>query len=327
MKRRYLVVFSLVMVVFLLASMTPAFAQEPEEGKDLHFALLTHELGSGFFAPHKVAVEDFAKRYGVTVDFMGPKIWDVNEHVNMIESLIAAGIDGIATTTPDSDAYDKIIQQALDAGIPVVGHNNDDTTPNPRLAFVGQFDYPAGRTAGEQAIMYAGGVDAVKGKKAVIFICCPGFTALEDRARGIKDVLTEAGMEVVGPVEYTADSTKVYGNIEATYLANPDAAMLLSVDAFTEVLARFMMKNNLGDQVVAGGWDMLPATMEGIQDGALKFTIGSNPYITAYYALTNLYFKATKGIEPVSIDTGVVLVDSTNIDKYADVAKAEVAKE
>lgn len=325
MKRCNLLVVSLLLVVILLGSMTPAFAQDPE-AKDLHFALLTHELGSGFFAPHKVAVDDFAERYGVTVDFMGPKIWDVNEHVNMIESLIAAGIDGIATTTPDSEAYDKIIQEALDAGIPVVGHNNDDTTPNPRLAFVGQFDYPAGRIAGEQAIGYAGGADAVKGKKAVVFICCPGFTALEDRARGIKDVLEEAGMEVVGPVEYTADSTKVYGNIEATYLANSDAAMLLSVDAFTEVLARFVMKNDLGDTVVAGGWDMLPATMEGVKDGSLKFTIGSNPYITAYYALTNLYFKVTKGIEPVSIDTGVVLVDSTNVDKYIDVAKAEVEK-
>ncbi len=324
MKRRYFVVFSLALIVFLLVSMSPAFAQEPE--KKLHFALVTHELGSGFFAPHKQACEDFAKTYNVTVDFMGPKIWDVNEHVNMLESLIAAKVDGIATTTPDSAAYDKIIQEALDAGIPVVGHNNDDTTPNPRMAFVGQFDYPAGRIAGEQAVKYAGGADAVKGKKAVIFICCPGFTALEDRARGIKDVLTENGMEVVGPVEYTADSTKVYGNIEAAYLANSDAIMLLSVDAFTEVLSRFVMQNNLGDQVVSGGWDMLPATMEGVQKGALKFTIGSNPYITAYYALTNLYFYATKGIMPVSIDTGVVLVDSTNIDKYIDVAKAEVAK-
>jgi len=202
MKRRYFAVFSLAMVIFLLASMSPAFAQDPADEK-LHFALVTHELGSGFFAPHKQACEDFAKRYDVIVDFMGPKIWDVNEHVNMLESLIAAGVDGIATTTPDSAAYDKIIQEALDAGIPVVGHNNDDTTPNPRLAFVGQFDYPAGRTAGEQAIQYAGGPDAVAGKKAVTFICCPGFTALEDRARGMKDVLEEAGMEVIGPVEYT----------------------------------------------------------------------------------------------------------------------------
>jgi len=323
MKRRYFAMFGLALIVFLLASMSPAFAQDPADEK-LHFALVTHELGSGFFAPHKQACEDFAKRYDVIVDFMGPKIWDVNEHVNMLESLIAAGVDGIATTTPDSAAYDEIIQEALDAGIPVVGHNNDDTTPNPRLAFVGQFDYPAGRIAGEQAIQYAGGADAVAGKKAVTFICCPGFTALEDRARGMKDVLEEAGMEVVGPVEYTAEATKVYGNIEATYLANPDAIMLLSVDAFTEVLSRFVMQNGLGDTVVAGGWDMLPATMEGVKEGALKFTIGSNPYITAYYALTNLYFKATKDIEPVSIDTGVVLVDSSNVDKYIEVAKSEV---
>ena len=324
MKRRYVVVASLMLVVLMLISQAPVFAEEPEE--PMHLAVVTHELGSGFFAPHKQAAEDFAERYGVKVDFMGPKSWDVNEHVNMLESLIGAGIDGIATTTPDPEAYDKIIQKALDAGIPVVGHNNDDaTTENPRMAFVGQFDYPAGVIAGEQAINYMGGEGSVEGKKAITFICCPGFGALEERARGIKDTLEAAGIEVIGPVEYTADPSQVYGNIEAAYTANPDVDALLSVDAFTWVLSNFMAKNNLAEQgIVAGGWDMLPETMKAIKDGNLQFTIGSNPYITAYYALANLYLYNTKGIPPVSIDTGVTLVDSSNIDQFADVAVKEI---
>lgn len=322
MKRRTVAVVSLVLIVMLLSTTLAAFAQEPE--KKLHFALATHEIGSGFFAPHKQACEDFAKQYDVTVDFMGPQIWDVNAHVNMLENLIAAGVDGIATTTPDPEAYDKVIQKALDAGIPVVGHNNDDTSPNPRMAFVGQFDYPAGVTAGQQAIKYLGGADAAKGKQALLFICCPGFGALEERARGIKDTLEAAGMEVKGPIEYTADSSKVYGNIEAAYLANPDAAALLSVDAFTWVLSNFVAKNGLKGKVVAGGWDMLPETMTAIKNGDLQFSIGSNPYITAYYALMQLYMYKTTGIPPVPIDTGVTLVDSSNIDKYSDVAKKEV---
>ena len=323
MNRRSWMIFSLVLIVLMLVSQTAAFAEEP---KKLHFGFVTHEIGSGFFAPHKQACEDFAKTYNVTVDFMGPKIWDINEHVNLLENLIAAGVDGIATTTVDPNAYRKVIRKALDAGIPVVGHNNDDPGGSDRMAFVGQFDYPAGVTAGEQAIKFMGGPEKAKGKQALVFICCPGFTALETRAKGIKDTLEKAGVVVKGPIEYTADSSKVYGNIEAAYLANPDAAALLSVDAFTWVLADFVAKNNLKGKVVAGGWDMLPQTMKGIKDGGLQFSIGSNPYITAYYALTNLYFYKTKGIPPVSIDTGVTLVDSTNIDMYSEVAKEEVKK-
>jgi len=173
--------------------------------------------------------------------------------------------------------------------------------------------------------MYMGGEGNVEGKKAVIFICCPGFGALEERARGMKDTLEAAGVEVVGPVEYTADPSQAYGNIEAAYMANPDADALLSVDAFTWVLSNFMDKNNLADEgVVAGGWDMMPDTMKAIKEGDTKFTIGSNPNITAYYALTNLYLYNTKGIPPVSVDTGVTLVDSSNIDQYAEVAEKEV---
>ena len=85
-------------------------------------------------------------------------------------------------------------------------------------------------------------------------------------------------------------------------------------------------RDNLKGKVVAGGWDLLPATMKGIRSKDVQYTIGSNPYITAYYALLDLYFYKTKGIPPVSIDTGVTLVDASNVAAYSDVAKKEVNK-
>jgi simple sugar transport system substrate-binding protein len=318
-------IYSMAVAAAAVAAVAVSVARADDSDKKLHFAMVTHEIGSGFFAPHKQAAEDFAKRYGVTVDFMGPQIWDINEHVNILENLIAKGVDGIATTTVDPRAYRGVVRKALDAGIPVVGFNNDDAGGSDRLAFVGQYDAPAGKVAGEQALKYLGGADKAKGKTALVFICCPGFTALELRAKALKETLESAGVNVKGPIEYTADPSKVYGNIEAAYLANPDAAALLSVDAFTWVLSDFVAKNDLGGKVVAGGWDMLPQTLKGIKDGNVKFTVGSNPYITAYYALLDLYFDKTKGIPPISIDTGVTFVDSTNVSAFTDVAKKEVA--
>mgnify|MGYP003320690284 CR=1 FL=1 len=56
------------------------------EDKKLTFALVTHEIGSGFFAKHMRAAEEFEERYGVEVLFLAPEQWNVAEHVNILEN-------------------------------------------------------------------------------------------------------------------------------------------------------------------------------------------------------------------------------------------------
>ena len=90
-----------------------------------------------------------------------------------------------------------------------------------------------------------GGKDTAAGQKVLLFMCCPGFAALEIRADGIEDTLKAAGVNVVGPIEYTADPSKVYGNVEAAFMANQDAKAMISVDAFTSVMGTFVKNNNL----------------------------------------------------------------------------------
>ena len=56
------------------------------EDKKLTFALVTHEIGSGFFAKHMRAAEEFEERYGVEVLFLAPEQWNVAEHVNILDN-------------------------------------------------------------------------------------------------------------------------------------------------------------------------------------------------------------------------------------------------
>ncbi len=312
------------MAVIALLGMTTVLTAED---KKMTFALVTHEIGSGFFAKHMRAAEEFEERYGVEVLFLAPEQWNVAEHVNILENVLSRDIDGLATTVVDPNAYRDVVDRALAKGIPVVSFNNDDPNGSARQAYIGQFDYAAGVTAAEELIKTMGGKDTAAGQKVLLFMCCPGFAALEIRADGIEDTLKAAGVNVVGPIEYTADPSKVYGNVEAAFMANQDAKAMISVDAFTSVMGTFVKNNNLlksGQLSAAGGWDFLPKTVQHIEDGNLNFSIGSNAYITGYYALTSLYLAATNNIPPIDIDTGASLANSSNIKAIRAMTEGEL---
>ena len=106
-----------------------------------------------------------------------------------------------------------------------------------------------------------------------------------------------------------------------------DQKAMISVDAFTSVMGTFVKNNNLlksGQLSAAGGWDFLPKTVQHIEDGNLNFSIGSNAYITGYYALTSLYLAATNNIPPIDIDTGASLANSSNIKAIRAMTEGEL---
>ncbi len=274
--------------------------------------MVTHDAGTAFFVPHREAAEDFARRYNVEADFLGPKTFDVAAQVRMLESLVESGVDGIATTTPDPQAYEAIIDRALARGIPVVVYNTD--SPNPhhrRLAFIGQDDRKAGAALGREIIRLMGG----HGKVAVV-ICCPGHPSIETRAKGVMETLAGSGIQAVGPLNIGAEQSKAYGAIEAILEGDTSLDGIFGCDAYTEVIGRYLANRKPPKKLVAGGWDLLPNTLQAIKDGHLQVAIGQNPYLQGYYSLLALYLFKTRGIQPVDIDTGVEVVTAANVDRY-----------
>ena len=74
--------------------------------------------------------------------------------VNAFEAAIAAEADGIAVSLVDLEAFNDPIEQALDAGIPVLSYNAD--APNARMAYVGQDLYGSGFAMGERIVEIVG---------------------------------------------------------------------------------------------------------------------------------------------------------------------------
>ena len=132
----------------------PAAGNFPET-PEWNFVFVNHVTTNPFFVPTIYGLEDASAMLGLpTPQWTGSETSEIGEMVNAFEAAIAAGADGIAVSLVDLEAFNDPIQQALDAGIPVVSYNAD--APNARMAYVGQDLYGSGFAMGERIVEIVG---------------------------------------------------------------------------------------------------------------------------------------------------------------------------
>src|SRR3984893_11383178 len=80
-------------------------------------------------------------------------------------------------------------------------------------------------------------------------------------------------------------------------------------------------KHNLASNGVhAGGYDLLPRSLEAVHDGFLDFVIDQQPYLQGFYTVMEMFaFKASGGlVGPADINTGLKFVTKDVIGQYLD---------
>ena len=114
----------------------------------MYFRFVTHGGDDPFWAVVQQGAYDAASLLGCQVDFdlCGG---DMSLQLKRFQEAVALKPDGIALVINDDVAWDKPVEDALAAGIPVVGINNDDTegaAGNARLCYIGQSEKRAAYT-------------------------------------------------------------------------------------------------------------------------------------------------------------------------------------
>lgn len=284
------------------------------EDEELEFTLLAHSSAISFWRPVQKGMEDAAEDLGVSVNFTGPSEMDHGQQVSMIENQIESGVDGIGTTITDPSAYNDIVQEALDEDIPLVAFNAD-AEDNPRMAYIGQSPEAAGRRMGERIAELVG-----EGGSIVILNEDPGHTDLEARTSGVEEVLDEYDISYES-IDTTTDLSTAVNTIMDYYTGNPDIDGWFGVSATaTEAAGTAVEQLDVADEVYAGGFDLTQATLEAIQDGYAQFTMDQHPYLQGYYTVQALYLYHKYAIEPIDIDTGGGIVDSSNVDEVIELS-------
>jgi rhamnose transport system substrate-binding protein len=77
-------------------------------------------LGNPYFDTANKGAQEAAGELGVTVNYQGTSTADASQQIQLINSLIAQNVNGLAVSANDSDALVPAGTAAMDAGIPVV---------------------------------------------------------------------------------------------------------------------------------------------------------------------------------------------------------------
>ncbi len=297
--------------------------QKPGEG--MYFRLVTHGGDDPFWAVVKQGMVDAAALYGVQaeIDLAGS---DLANQQKKFQEAVASKPDGIALVINNDDAWDKPVEDALAAGIPVIGINNDDTkgpAGNKRLAYIGQNEARAGYMLGLKVFgdAKAKGVDLSKAK--VGFAAeVPTAAYAQVRLQGLKQAMQELGVpgepDIIdgGGIEMTTNEQR-----ETAYLlAHPDTNFMFGAGGICTDRLATSLKNagKKPGEVWAGGFDASPGTVDGLTSGYLTASIDQQQYLQGYHAISTLVLYKLYGLTP-NIDTGGYLITKDNlglIQKY-----------
>jgi hypothetical protein len=101
------------------AAAPAAEAAAPAEGAK-SYVLVPKNLGNPYFDTANLGAQEAAAELGVTVTYQGSATADATEQIQLLNSLIAQQVSGLAVSANDSDALVPTGADAIAAGIPVV---------------------------------------------------------------------------------------------------------------------------------------------------------------------------------------------------------------
>ncbi|MGB4407284.1 MAG: rhamnose ABC transporter substrate-binding protein [Sphaerochaeta sp.] len=119
---------TLLIVLIIAMAMGTVFAQGTKEdasakGKEL--VILGKSMGNGFFDACFKGSEEAAKEIGgITTTYMAPPQATAEGQIEIIETLIAQRVDGIAISANDADALISVAKKAMAAGIKVISFDS-----------------------------------------------------------------------------------------------------------------------------------------------------------------------------------------------------------
>jgi simple sugar transport system substrate-binding protein len=241
---------------------------------------------------------------------------DVPTHQEAIRAAIAAGADGIVTSSPDPGSLVEVAAEANAAGIPIININTPDPTAS-FDAYVGTNNVEVGRRWAQYLV---DGGYVSEGDFVWMPVEVPGATYGVQEEEGIASVFEPLGItwEVT---DATLDQAQIISNMSDYLLANRDkiSAMIGLGDLVTGSVARVWDQVGVAaGEIPVVGWGNSPETAQEILDGYVLAGMWQDPQMTSYLGLS-LAAAAASGIPPGFDILVGALYEADNAQTYLDI--------
>lgn len=269
-----------------------------------------------FFDDCNTGAQEAAEALGVNYQWVVPQNTQGATQVKIIEDLIARHVDGIAISVNEPKSVEGVIKQAMDAGIKVLTFDSDSANSG-RSMYIGTINTQAGVTMGNSM------ADAIGGKGKIAIVTGQlGASNLNERIDGVKEALTAyPDIEIVAVEGTEDDLAKAVSVTEALLRANPDLSGIFGMSqvggpAVAKVLAQQEFADFRGKLKVFA-FDDLPDTIKGVKEGYIDGIMVQRPVTMGRLSVEHLVAQIRgEETESQDVDTGVTVVNASNLDSY-----------
>ncbi|MBN1409330.1 MAG: substrate-binding domain-containing protein [Spirochaetales bacterium] len=324
MKKKVSIGITPVLIVALLTilSVLGGCVQQGQGGKSAPQLTIYMQMGGNEGDPSTLARTNGAR---AAAEALNIKLiaqysgWQPEKMIAQFKEAVAARPDGIVIMGhPGEGAFEALVEDAVKKGIIITSNNN----PLPGLekkyqpdgfGYAGAQLYSGGYLTG--TAMLRAGLKA--GDKALVY----DLWSQEGRSKspqGIYDALTEAGLIVekmdISP-EVDAEASACVPVLTAYLQKNPGLKAIGTQhgNVTSQLMNVLKAAGKKPGDVVVGGIDLSPATIEGIEKGYVSASFDQVLYLQGFFPVQQIWLTKNYKIPGLHIDTGVGTVTPENI--------------
>ncbi|HVI19131.1 MAG TPA: ABC transporter substrate-binding protein [Gaiellales bacterium] len=294
---------------------TPAAAQD-----QCTIALIPGLTTDAFYITMRKGAEMAAKAVGCELLFQGAPDFNPVTQVPVLQAVIARKPSAILIAPTDKQQLIAPLQQAVDAGIPVITvdtfiddgkyQNGDGPGDFPR-SYIATDNVLGGFLAG---LALAKQVDG-KGKVYVSNVK-PGISTTDQREEGFKAAMKNFPDVTVLETQFNDDdANKAASQVQAVFARNPDLDGVFGANLFSAIGAADGVKA-LGKsgaiRVVA--FDAPSRIVDDLKSGLIDLAVAQHPAEIGYYGVMTAYAVIHGQSVPPLIGTGATIMTKNNID-------------
>jgi len=256
----------------LIASACSKEAPAPAGEKRLKLAFVTNNA-SNYWTLARRGTEEATKTLGtVDVTFRMPATGSAGEQQQVLDDLMATGIDGIAVSPVDPPNQTDVLNRIAEKSLLIT--QDSDAPLSKRVAYLGTDNVAAGVQAGK-LIKEA----LPKGGKIMLFVGKTDAQNAKERLEGIKQELTGSNVSIIDVRTDDTDPVRAQKNAEDTLVKYPDVACLVGLWSYNgPAIINAVKDGGKAGTVKIVAFDEEADVLDGIAAGVVHGTVVQQPF-------------------------------------------------